>query len=234
MPERRQFTIGRVYGVGLAWLILGCAPGSQGSSEIASTSSPSAAPLAPTQASSAATARAPVLVEPDPRAEQIAQELDDLDEAMVEALRKYGSNSPSVLPPDGRMPQAPTALPRAAAKPRRAPSPVRVKIGTMSLVGGPVYDAGLKGGALVVQFRHCVEEALAKDRSALQDAASFELAATIGSDGHVEEARSTGAAGSVVPCLLARVSAARFGPPGDGRATLTIPVTVEVAKAARP
>jgi hypothetical protein len=218
-----------ISGVGLLSLILGCAPGSPGSREAASTSSSSAATVAPIQASSAATARAPVLVEPDPRAEQIAQELDDLDEAMVEALRKHGSKSPSVLSPEPRTPQTPTA-----AKRRRAPSPVRVKIGTMSLVGGPVHDAALRGGALVVQFRHCVEEALAKNRSVLNDAASFELTATIGSDGHVEEAQSTGAAGRVVPCFLARLSAARFGPPEDGRATLTIPVTVEVAKAAQP
>ena len=227
-PVRAAFS-----GVGLAWLILGCTPGSPRSTGAASTSSPSVASVAPTQASSAATARAPELVEPDPRAQQIAEELDELDEAMVEALRKDGSKSPSILPPEGSSPMAPTALPRTAAKPRRAPSPVRVKVGTMLLVGGPVPDAAQKGGMLGVQFRRCAEEALAKDRSALLDGARFELVATIGSDGHVEEARSTGVEGSVVPCLLARVSGARFGPLKDG-ATLTIPLTVELAPTARP
>lgn len=201
---------------------------------------PAASPTAP--ASPSATV--------DPRAAQIARELEALDTAAIGSLDGAGEGgllggAPSAAGPSGlhlgglqgsHHPGlgggiAGPGAPAGSAPGRVAGPTVRVAIGGAAVSGGNVANAAPVVAGMAAGFRRCLNKALSRDPTSVKQGATLRVKADLGKDGEVISAKPSGAGGmpgEAVSCILARVASAQFAPPDGGKAAIEIPLTAHI------
>jgi hypothetical protein len=188
----------------------------------------------------------------DARAAAIANELAQLDVAMLGALNSSGDATSRVL---GRGELVPTGLLDGAAaanagvgnggiaglnmgggaggslKPGQGGNGLaglaagNTAAGTPATAGGSVSNAQSVVAGMAAGFRRCYNKGLAEDPNMK---GSVKITAKIGPNGEVLSASPSGGgglSGTVVSCVAARVSSAQFAPPEGGGATIVIPVS---------
>jgi hypothetical protein len=94
-------------------------------------------------------------------------------------------------------------------------------------VSGTVADAASVVAGMAPGFRRCYRRGLEEDATMK---GSVRITAKIGVNGEVLGASPSGGSGlspTVIACVAARVASAQFAPPGNGGATLVIPVSFQ-------
>jgi hypothetical protein len=98
-------------------------------------------------------------------------------------------------------------------------------VGGASVSGGSVANASAVVAKMSAGFRRCYQKGLAEDPNMK---GSVRITAKIGPNGEVLGASPSGGgglSGTVIQCVVARVSSAQFAPPEGGGATVVIPVS---------
>ena len=98
-------------------------------------------------------------------------------------------------------------------------------VGGASVSGGSVANAGAVVAKMSAGFKRCYQKGLAEDANMK---GSVRITAKVGPNGEVLSASPSGGgglSGTVVQCVVARVSSAQFAPPEGGGATIVIPVS---------
>ena len=198
------------------------------------SAAPSAAPSAETRA---AVAKAGSLAE-------LERELAEVDMQVLGVLRGNGDPGVPVAvlqaggagasglrlgSAGGGTAQGSTSPGAATVKGPRA----AVAIGSVAVSGGSVGNAAAVAAGMAAGFRRCVQKALNDNPGGVTSGTKLRLSADVGPSGEVVAVRVLGASAGLpavtTSCLLARVSSAQFAPPDTGKATVVIPVQIDVS-----